>query len=342
MSLGMPTRDFFVFCTSLLPIELRAMGALSQVRHIPEGHIIYPAGAPADTLYIVNRGLVEIVPDNPKGSIAATYLSRGDIFGDLEVLTGTPRRDLARARQSVSLQCFHSRDFPELLRRLPSFYRFLCEHLAHRMAHARDAVVAEARDLELSGNLNNFDLVTVYQTIVQSSQSGDLSIVNDEGELIAGFHFSGGQPLAGHFQHLNGEEAFWQLFLAENLRGTFSFSSGGKWSEPQVQTIAREASDMLFSALHFRDEFQALKAEMPGSAVLEGQQPDLKLSGSEFAVPDFILEEIWRCSSKRRTPLAGLFRHCSVCELKIYQAVRELVRTGHLALLAEDESQKVA
>ncbi len=56
----MPKRDFFAFCTSLKPIELRAMGALSRVEHLPAGESIYKPGDPGETLYIINRGVVEI------------------------------------------------------------------------------------------------------------------------------------------------------------------------------------------------------------------------------------------------------------------------------------------
>ncbi|MEO5722411.1 MAG: cyclic nucleotide-binding domain-containing protein [Chthoniobacterales bacterium] len=340
----MPTRDFFVFCTSLPPIELRSLGGLSKVRHIPEGQIIYRPGDPSDALFIINRGTVDLSPAKAKGgSSVTTLLSRGDIFGDLEVLTDGPRRGSARARQAVSLQCFERDNLPEMLRRVPSFYRFLCEHLAHRLLLMREAALVRANELELSGNLANFDLVTVYQTIVQSSQTGALSVMDEDGELVAGFRFSAGQPLGGHFLHLTGEEAFWQLFLAHNLRGTFSFASGTKDSEDFLgPAIARSANDMLFAAVQYRDEIQELKAEMPPDSVYETQQTDLDLGLLDLAISEFVMEEVWRCASEAHTPISGFFARCTVCELKIYQAVRELVRTGHLALAMTEEAQQVA
>ncbi|HMJ06886.1 MAG TPA: cyclic nucleotide-binding domain-containing protein [Chthoniobacterales bacterium] len=338
----MPARDFFAFCTSLHPIELRAVGALSQVRHLPEGETIYAPGEPADILYIINRGRVEILPATSSRATPGLQLTRGDIFGDLEVLTNRPRAEIARACEPVSLQCFHRQDFAQLQGRVPLFFRYLCEQLAHRFVEAREAATLHRQSLELGGSLANFDLVTIYQTIAQSSQTGELSIMDEGGHLHAAFQFEAGQPLAGHFEHLTGEEAFWQLFLAENRRGTFSFSSDTrKWSEPRGPIIARKADDMLINALQFRDEFHALKATMPGVAMLELKKPALVLETDRSEIPHFLLEQIWR-RSQRGTPLAGLYPHFSVCELKIYQAVRELVQTGHLALSAEEESQKVA
>ena len=191
----MPAGDFFAFCTSLRPLELKAIGALSQVRHIPEHETIYVPGDASDTLYIINRGLLEVVQQTGKATItgAGTYLSRGDVFGDLEALADLPRRHTVRTCEAASLQCFHRKDFPELVRRVPAFFRYLSESLAARLVRAHDAVPCQSNCLELSGNLANFDLVTVYQTIVNSSKTGELSIRNEGGELISAFFFECGQ-----------------------------------------------------------------------------------------------------------------------------------------------------
>ena len=120
----MPSRDFFAFCTSLQPLELKALGALSEARHVSEGAVIYEAGAPCDTLYIVNRGSLEIVRTAANDSSAKTYLARGDMFGEVGTLIGQVNEFPIRACEEVSLRCFRSGDFPEIVRRVPSF--FLC------------------------------------------------------------------------------------------------------------------------------------------------------------------------------------------------------------------------
>ena len=81
-------RDFFAFCTGLKLLELKAIGELSRVRHLGEGETIYSTGDPGDTLFIINRGVVEVIQPSAQKSAPATYLSRGDIFGDVETLSG--------------------------------------------------------------------------------------------------------------------------------------------------------------------------------------------------------------------------------------------------------------
>ena len=339
----MPARDFFAFCTSLPPIELRALGVFSQVRHVAAGETIYAAGEPSDTFFIINRGTVEVLPAAPKGTAPVAQLTRGAILGDLEVLTERPRPETARTCEPVSLQCFRRQDFTELQRRVPSFFCYLAEELAHRLVQAQIAAGLPNLSMELSGSLANFDVVTIYQTIVHSSKTGELSIANEGGQQIAIFHFEEGEPRAGRFDHLTGEEAFWQLFLAADLRGTFSFSSDdNNQTQPRGQTITRRANDMLIAAVQLRDEFQSLQAEMSPTAFLEVQKPILEVDAAASGISLSLMERIWRCTRERRITLSDLYPLVPVCEMKIYQAVHVLLRTEHLALSLPETPQKVA
>jgi len=84
-------RDFFGFCTTLKPLELKAMGRLSQVRHFKEGETVYSPGDPGDTLYIINRGVVEVVQGDKEGP--ESYLS-AETFRRREALAELPRKYL--------------------------------------------------------------------------------------------------------------------------------------------------------------------------------------------------------------------------------------------------------
>ena len=335
----MARRDFFAFCTSLTRVELRAIGSLSQVQHFGDGDTIYRPGDPGDTLYIVNRGVVELSQDAVR---APHCLNRGGIFGEAEALAGTTRKHRARTFEPTSLQCFPRNNFPALAERVPTFFQYLCEELAIRVLETPDE---SPQELHLSGSLLNFDLVTIYQTIVNSMQTGELSITSETGEMICTFFFEAGQPRCGQFQHLVGEEAFWQLFLAEELRGSFSFASGAGLVTPSIQAgrITRSPNDMLITALQGRDEFHALRAKMPEPrSRLVRTRPDLAL---EKIQPDGlrpVAEEIWQLRLKRELHLADLYRHFSVCELTVYQALQALIETEHVALSLDDLAQKVA
>jgi CRP-like cAMP-binding protein len=336
------TRDFFSFCTSLKPVELKAMGELSWVTHLGEGEVVYSAGDPGDALYIINRGLVEVVPEASMRGTPATYLSRGDIFGDLEALINLPRTHLVRTREQVSLQCIRRSDFSELARRVPSFFRYLSEQLASHVVQTHELALSKSHCLELSGSLTNFDLVTIYQTIVSSMQTGELSILDESRHSVGSFFFAEGRPRSAQFQHLTGIEAFWQLFLSDSLAGTFSFSSNEQPIDDCANStdIAQNQRDMLITACQFRDEFQALKGRLPESSQKLRRQK-LNFSWPEGANPELqpLAEEIWQLAYTTPLSLSMLYQKCSVCELKIYSVVDELIRAELFRAASPKEAQ---
>ena len=340
----MADQDFFSFCISLKPLERKAIGELSEVRHLAPGQTIYAPGDPGDTFYIIIRGVVEALLSSADEKPEA-YLSRGDIFGDVEVLTELPRKFLVRTHERVSLQCFQRKDLPELMQRAPSFFLYLSEQLAFRLSRARDLALAQNHCLELSGSLSNFDLVTIYQTIANSAQTGQLRIANEKSELISAFFFENGQPVSGQFEHLTGEEAFWQLFVNETLSGTFSFSTGERTLDGWIQSerINRNAGEMLIHALQGRDEFDDLKQRLSErTAPLHRQRNNLVWPA--VAPPDLqpVAEQVWQLAASGPFTLDSLFRQCSVCELKIYRVVDELIQSHHFAWSSMSLQEKVA
>ena len=326
-------RDFFAYCTSLKLLELKAIGELSHVRHMPEGAIIYSTGDPGDALFIINRGVIEVIHPTAQKSAPSAYLSRGDVLGDVETLSGLPRKHIARTCEPVSLQCFERKNFQELIRRVPSFFYYLSGQLASRLAQAHDLALTQSHCLELSGNLANFDLITVYQTIANSFQTGQLRISNESGELISSFFFENGQPRCGQYEHLTGEEAFWQLFVSEHLVGTFAFSTGQPPEKDWIQSegITKNASEMLINALQGRDEFAELKVRFSDSArTLQRTKPNLDWPAS--AAPELkpLAEQIWNFIGNTERTIPAMYQHCVVCELKIYEVVSELVQSRQL------------
>lgn len=95
--------------------------------------MIYSAGEEGEEIYIINRGVAELVPPKLGAGPPATVLSRGDLFGATSALMSLPRDHVAKARAGLSVQCFKRCDFPELLRRVPSFFLFVSEKLATRL-----------------------------------------------------------------------------------------------------------------------------------------------------------------------------------------------------------------
>ncbi len=337
---GMPCRDFFSFCTTLKPVELKALGELSHVRHLERGESIYRSGDPAEEIYSVNRGVIELTRLVAGSSDERAYLSRGDIFGATETLACHARSHSAAAQEAASVQCFERTNFGAISRRVPGFFLFLSEKMASRLQQ-RDPGKRVSVCKQLSGSLANFDLVTVHQTIISSGQTGELCVLSESGERLATFYFEHGAPRSGQFLHLTGAEAFWQLFLSDDIPGTFSFTSGARPITECVQSagIDQAPNDLLLEAMQYRDELHELKKNTPSPrAPLERATDELSWPADADAALRSTAEGIWHSTGSRRVTIDELFRSNCVCELKIYQVVNELLRTGQLAPVKQSAS----
>ncbi len=336
----MAKSDFFTFVTSLRPIELKALGELSQVVHLEEGAMLECGDQAGDALYIINRGAVEVIHGDPQRSEgqAMSYLSRGDMFGETSAMSGIPSRNSFKACESTSLQCFRKRSFPELMRRVPAFFYYISTQLASRLIQVSDMTFMQSNCLELSGNLANFDLVTIYQTVLNSSQTGELSIINTKGEKVGSFYFERGEPKFGQYFNLLGEQAFWQLFLHDKLTGTFSFQL---CDEPPVnlrggEIVKRHPTDMLITALQYRDEFKEVLEGAPDPAcVVRRSKLNLIWDGEESIFDDlrWLAEAIWQVCYSTPMTVGELYHHLSVNELDYYKVIGELLLSNHLSLV---------
>jgi hypothetical protein len=100
---------------------------------------------------------------------------------------------------------------------------------------------------------------------------------------------------------------------------------------------------MLINALQGRDELNELKHRMSdGAATLHRRKPNLAWPASALTDLQPVAEQIWKFACSGPVTLSSLFRQCSFSELKIYEAVDELVELQHLDLSPAGAGQKVA
>ena len=197
--------DFFAFCTALKPAELKAIRELSWTRSLAAGAVLYSPGEPGNAFYVINQGVLEAHFQKPRHGAKSEFLGRGDTIGDVETFLGIRRTQLVRAHEASNVQCFPRANCAELLRLVPSFYQYLCAQMAYRLLTERELAVEQPHALELSGRISNFDLTTIYQTVVSSGQTGELSIKDQNAEPLGAFYFESGRLCEGQFQHLVGE-----------------------------------------------------------------------------------------------------------------------------------------
>lgn len=84
--------------------DLQQLSSLIEMVTLKEGEILFEAGDPGDSLFVVHSGEVEIYTTDTAGQkIILTNATRDDIFGELALLDSGPRSATAKAKEDSDL-----------------------------------------------------------------------------------------------------------------------------------------------------------------------------------------------------------------------------------------------
>lgn len=84
--------------------DLQQLASLIEMVTLKEGEILFEAGDPGDSLFVVHSGEVEIYTTDTAGQkIVLTNATRDDIFGELALLDAGPRSATAKAKEDSDL-----------------------------------------------------------------------------------------------------------------------------------------------------------------------------------------------------------------------------------------------
>src|SRR5512145_751555 len=202
---------------------IRAVLAQGQLLEFGPGEVVFRQGAEGDRLYVVKSGVLEVVATPSDGSepTVVAYVGKGEVIGELALLTGSPRTATVRSPEHAVLFAVDKAVFLDLMDILPAFSRNLCVVLAKRL-EATTLKVPRAAGKQLQGNLKYFDLATVIQTLIGSHQTGAL-VVSQDKHRIAEIFFYRGNIARAKYRQLVGDDAVYQLFQSQ-VEGDFSFT----------------------------------------------------------------------------------------------------------------------
>jgi len=309
---------------------------------IPTQQLVYEQGTPANAVYIVSSGLVEAITQSPdkKQTRSIGFMGRGDFFGDLGVLTGLGRLASVRTCEPTKLLQIEKLAFQRLLEKIPKMGAYFSRNLARRLYKTSSEANLDIYSLDLGGNLQHFDLLTIFQAITSMGRSGELHLHNTGNELIGSFFFRKGHAEHARFVHLQGVEAIWQGFVQSATDGAFTFRVMDEPSAPFTESnrIALESTNLLIQGVSRRDDYQALPEamrEMKGR--LSRISESLLWTNAETRG---LAERIWELIAKRPQPLDSLWRRVNYSSISFLEAVNHLVQTGQAELLAAAAAQK--
>lgn len=114
-----------------------------QVRevHLPAGSWILREGDPADSMFIVASGRIDVIREGPP-EILLRVLRRGDVIGELALLQEGVRSASARAQRDTKLLEIGRAEFESLIEHVPSFAIGVARVLAAQIAVSRSQYVS--------------------------------------------------------------------------------------------------------------------------------------------------------------------------------------------------------
>jgi CRP-like cAMP-binding protein/ferredoxin len=117
------------------------------------GQVICSQGEVADGFYLVRLGFVKVSQHRPGGDIVLAYLARGSYFGEMALLTGTPRISTCIALDHVEVVRIPGDDFQMMLDRFSEIRKKLEAAAAEHMEQNRQRVTQVA-DIPVDQFLN--------------------------------------------------------------------------------------------------------------------------------------------------------------------------------------------
>jgi NTE family protein len=128
-------RNVHVFAE--LPVEL--LEQLASIAHnvsLPRGAWLFREGEPADGVYVVRVGHLEIVHERPETAVLNT-LTRGAVLGELALLSGEARSGSARALRDSEILKIDKLHFDRMLSSTPALALSLTRALSRQLQASR-------------------------------------------------------------------------------------------------------------------------------------------------------------------------------------------------------------
>jgi len=301
--------------------------------------IICQQGSPADAIYIIESGAVETVTYSPDSKLSrlVAVMSRGDFFGELSLFTKNPRLATIRAREATRILRIEQDDFLRLMKEIPELGLFFSFNLARRLHSTSTEAHHRVYSIDLTGNLQRFDLLTIVQAITCMRHTGELRLNNNGNELLGCFFFREGSVEQARFGHLLGLEAIWQGFVESASEGTFNFCSVAEPSVPfpEGYKITVDSTNLLLQGVGKRDVYQALPLtlrQMKGQLIRRAKILEWK---DEESVN--LARLLWHRLGDRPQNLVELWRGLNCSAASFLEVVMEMGMSGQAELLVAPE-----
>ena len=121
--------------------EISALEKIVQKKVFPKNTLIFSEGDEPDSLYIVLKGRVWILLNNPDGKeLVLNIHKKGDYFGEMALIDDAPRSATAMTKEEVQLLVLRGNEFKNMLRKNPDMVFNLLKSIIHRFRKATEKI----------------------------------------------------------------------------------------------------------------------------------------------------------------------------------------------------------
>lgn len=209
--------NFSIFKT-LRDTELKEIIPYFKIREFKKGQIILRKGDRGENLFVILNGEVEIIGDY---GVAIAKLGRGEIFGEMSLLTGNPVSTKVKVIENTKTLSMSGNYFRMVLNRFSPLQMYFTRLLARRLAQSN---IERSRQIAsgMSGNLSEISATELMQALNMTQKTGVLTLNFPKGD--AQIFVRGGDIIHAEFQETKGETAFFEILTQK--RGNFKFNPG--------------------------------------------------------------------------------------------------------------------
>ena len=236
--------NFSIF-QSLDRRSLRDIISLLKQKKFNEGDIVLNKGAPAQNLYIILSGAVDVLDE--KGGRLST-LKRGDVFGEMSLISGDSVGATIKVVKPAKIIFMKGKDFRNVLNKFPSIQMYLARLLAQRLAKS-NVVRAEEISSGMIGSLSELPPDELVQTLNLNQKTGKLTFTLPSGS--AELAFRRGELVTAVYNEKVGKEAFYDVI--KEKEGQFKFHSKLSASDMNAPVMG-SITEMLLEGLRKIDE----------------------------------------------------------------------------------------
>jgi CRP-like cAMP-binding protein len=126
-----------------LPLDEKVI----EIVNVPQGTVLFRQGDKGEAAYVVNDGLIGIYRENDGQRVPLATVRRGELFGEMAVIDGSPRMASAFAITECTLTVISAAQIGEKMRRSDPFVKALIQMLLTNLRSVHDTYAPKPRSL---------------------------------------------------------------------------------------------------------------------------------------------------------------------------------------------------